>query len=38
MAVGVMVLFIAFVDEFVQVLRGKTAIAAVSEAEPAHIE
>jgi TRAP-type C4-dicarboxylate transport system permease small subunit len=38
MAFGVMVLFIAFVDELVQVLRGKSAIAAAADAEPAHIE
>jgi TRAP-type C4-dicarboxylate transport system permease small subunit len=38
MAVGVMVLFIAFVDELVRVLLGRAPVTAASESEPAHIE
>lgn len=38
MAFGVMVLFVAFVDELVQVLRGKSPVAAAADSEPAHIE
>ena len=38
MAVGGLVLFVAMLDELIQVARGKDPAAAPADAEPAHIE
>jgi TRAP-type C4-dicarboxylate transport system permease small subunit len=38
MAIGVTVLFVAFVDELVAVMSGRQAAAASPESEPAHVE
>ncbi len=38
MAIGVTVLFIAFVDELIAVASGRQAVAASADSEPAHVE